>query len=73
VSSDVIPLLEQALSETRRGYSLGRYGYFELRSVQTELLDAQEMLIEASVVAHQQIINIEQLTGARLVQLTKAE
>lgn len=73
VSSDVIPLLEQALSETRRGYSLGRYGYFELRSVQTELLDAQEMLIEASVAAHQQIINIEQLTGARLVQLTKAE
>ncbi|ALP54985.1 hypothetical protein Tel_17165 (plasmid) [Candidatus Tenderia electrophaga] len=71
VRSDILPPLEQALTETRRAYNLGRYSYLELRSVQAELLDAQEALIEASIAAHQDIIEIERLTGMRIAQPTQ--
>ncbi len=66
VRDAIIPPLEQALTETRRAYNLGRYSYLELRSVQTELLDAHNALVEASIDAHRNIIEIERLTGVRI-------
>lgn len=70
VRGEIIPPLEQALTETRRAYKLGRYSYLELRSVQAELLDAHNALIEASIDAHSNIIEIERLTGVSLTQPT---
>ncbi len=67
---EIIPPLEQALSETRRAYNLGRYSYLELRSVQAELLDAHNALIESSVDARRSIIEIERLTGVSIAQAT---
>jgi len=68
VRDEIIPPLEQALIETRRAYNLGRYSYLEWRSVQAELLDAHNALIEASIDAHRNIIEIERLTGVRIAQ-----
>ncbi len=68
VRDEIIPPLEQALIETRRAYRLGRYSYLELRSVQGELLDAHNALIEASIDAHRNMIEIERLTGVRIAQ-----
>lgn len=70
VQSDIIPPLEQALVETRRAYQLGRYSYLELRSVQRELLDAHNALVEASIAAQSYLIEIERLTGVSLSQTT---
>jgi len=70
VRSEIIPPLEQALTETRRAYNLGRYSYLELRSVQAELLDAHNTLVEASADAHRNLIEIERLTGVRIAQPT---
>lgn len=69
VREAIIPPLEKALTETRRAYNLGRYSYLEWRSVQAELLDAHNALIEASIDAHRNIIEIERLTGVTLTQL----
>lgn len=68
VRGEIIPPLKQALIETRRAYQLGRYSYLELRSVQEELLEAQNSLVEASIDAQHNIIEIEQLTGVRMAQ-----
>ena len=65
---DVIPPLEQALRDTRNAYELGRYSYFEWRTVQKDLLEARRALIEASVDAHKNAIEIERLTGVRITQ-----
>jgi len=70
LSKHVIPPLQQVLKESRRAYKLGRYTYLEWRSAQTELLDAQISLIEASVDAHRYVIEIERLTGVRVTQTT---
>ncbi len=70
VREEIIPPLEQALTETLRAYNLGRYSYLEWRNVQAELLDAHDALIEVSVDAHRNIIEIERLTGVRIVQPT---
>ncbi len=70
VRNEIIPPLEQALTQTRRAYQLGRYSYLEWRSVQDEVLDAHNTLIEASIDAHRNIIEIERLTGVRLIQPT---
>jgi len=67
---DVIPRLEQALTDTRSAYELGRYSYFEWRTVQEDLLEARSALVEASVDAHQKSIEIERLTGVRIAQPT---
>jgi cobalt-zinc-cadmium efflux system outer membrane protein len=59
----VIPLLTQALADTRRGYGRGRYSYFEWHSVQAELLEAKRQLVEATIGAHSLVLSLEQLTG----------
>lgn len=69
---DVIPRFEQALTDTRSAYELGRYSYFEWRTVQEDLLEARSALLEASVDAHQKAIEIERLTGVRIAQPTIA-
>ena len=67
---EVISRLEQALTDTRNAYELGRYSYFEWRTVQQDLLEARSALLEASVDAHQKAIEIERLTGVRIAQPT---
>ena len=66
--SDVIPEYELALSEVRRAYELGSSSYMEWLQVQNDLLAAREQLLEASVLAHQNMIEIERLTGVRVAQ-----
>ena len=63
---EIIPRLEQALKETHKAYELGRYSYLEWLTVQNELLDAQSGLLDASLSAHQNKIEIERLTGAHI-------
>ncbi len=71
LSERLIPLLESALADTRRAYELGRSSYFELSAVQSELLEARNELLETSIDAHGLVVEIERLTGVRV--LTPAE
>lgn len=66
LKEEVIPRLEKALKATHKAYEVGRYSYLEWLSVQNELLDAQSALLNASLSAHQNKIEIERLTGAHL-------
>ena len=63
---EVIPRIEQAMTDTRSAYERGRYSYLEWRSVQEDLLSARSALVEASVDAHLNAIEIERLTGVRI-------
>ena len=65
---EVIPRFEEALEATRQGYELGRYPYFELRTVLEELLAARRSLVEASTEAHRLVITLERLTGERVTR-----
>lgn len=66
LEADVLPRLERALVDTRRAFELGRSGYFEWRVVQAELLEARNDRLDASVGAHEIVIEIERLTGVRV-------
>ena len=68
LQTEIIPRVESALVETRAAYERGRYSYLEWRTVQAELLDARRKLIEASIDAHRQVIEIERLTGVRVAR-----
>ncbi|MDT8428025.1 MAG: TolC family protein [Pseudomonadales bacterium] len=70
LSEQVVPRVEQALEETRRAYELGSYSYLEWLQVQEELLEARNELVQASVEAHQRMIEIERITGMRIAQQT---
>jgi cobalt-zinc-cadmium efflux system outer membrane protein len=63
---EVIPRLTEASEGTLRAYERGRYGYFELLSVQTDLLRAQGELVEASAGAHRLVVALERLIGERV-------
>lgn len=63
---DVLPLLEQALAETRTAYERGRYSYLEWVGARTELLNARRTLIEAATAAQRARADIEQLTAQPL-------
>lgn len=60
---DVIPRLQMAALETRRAYDMGRYSFLEWQTLQQELLAARSTVIDASVEAHLNHIEIERLTG----------
>jgi len=64
----VVPRLAEALDGTRRGYERGRYGYFELRSVQADLLRAENELLEASAGVHRLAVSLERLTGEKVTR-----
>jgi len=64
----IIPLLSRALKETERAYRAGRYSYLELLNAQSELLSAKTKLLEASVDARINVIELERLTGIRVEQ-----
>jgi len=66
LKAEIIPRLEKALAETRRVYNAGKYSYLEWIAVQNELLDAQSALLDASLAAHLNKIEIERLTGAQI-------
>ncbi len=63
---EILPRIEQALEDTERAYAAGRYGYFELRVVQAELLETRTALVESSIDAHRNVIEIERLTGTTI-------
>jgi len=70
---DIVPQLEQALIDTRRAFELGRYSYLEWRAVQGEVLDANLALLENSINAHANVIEIERLTGVALAPAGTAQ
>ncbi len=63
---DVLPRLEKAALETQRAYKTGRYSYYELQMIQTELIATRTDLVDAAIDAHQRLIEIERLTGAAM-------
>jgi len=63
---EVLPRLEKAVSETQRAYAAGRYSYYELQVIQTELIATRTDLVDAAIDAHQRLIEIERLTGATM-------
>ena len=65
---DVLPHIESALAETQAAYESGRYSYFDWHSVQADLIEARIALIEASIGAHRNVIEIERLTGTRMAK-----
>ena len=69
----IIPLLENALADTRRAYELGRTSYFELSTVQSDLLQARNELLETSIDAHGLVVEIERLTGVPVLSPADAQ
>jgi cobalt-zinc-cadmium efflux system outer membrane protein len=68
LGEEVIPRLDETMDATRRGYAQGRYRYYELRTVEADLLAARRSLVEASTAAHRLVITLERLTGERMAQ-----
>ena len=69
----LIPLLESALADTRRAYELGRSSFFELSTVQSELLQARNELLETGIDAHGLVVEIERLTGVPVLTPASAQ
>ena len=67
---EVLPRLQEAADQTRKGYEAGRYGYFELQQLQSELLSTRAELVAAAINARRQVIEVERLTGAALPAAT---
>ena len=61
---EVLPRLEEAAEEARRGAEAGRYSYFQLQQLESELLFTRSDLVLAAIDARRQQIEIERLTGA---------
>jgi cobalt-zinc-cadmium efflux system outer membrane protein len=68
----VIPAIEQALSDSRDAYQRGRFSFLEWQVVQADLLDANKKLINATSNAHLYVIEIERLTGEKIVYLSRS-
>jgi outer membrane protein, heavy metal efflux system len=68
---EVLPRVEQALTDTQRAYEMGRYDYSVLQLLQAEVLDTRTALVEASIEAHAHLIEIERLTGTVMPSVVK--
>ncbi len=63
LQNEVIPLLEEALKETKSAYDQGRYPYLEWVAARQELLKAQRTLIDAATDVLHDSAKIKQLTA----------
>ena len=68
LTSNVIPALEQALTQTRLAYERGRYRYSDWVAAQQELLTARFSRIDAATRALQAQITIEHMTAQPLTE-----
>ncbi|NQY88733.1 MAG: TolC family protein [Colwellia sp.] len=66
LSSETIPLLEQASVKAAEAYSLGNYRYTDLYAVQQELVATQIELIQAYTNIQLFNIELERLTGSSI-------
>lgn len=66
LQENVIPALEEAVSQTRKGYQRGRFGYLEYITAAQDLLDSKAMLIESAAAALTYGAEIEQLTASTI-------
>ena len=66
LTNEILPRVETALTETKRAYELGRYAYFEFRNSQADVLLARTAVINATLDAHRNVIEIERLTGTSI-------
>ncbi len=64
IRDEILPQLQEAAEQTRQGAELGRYSYFELQQLESELLFARSDLVQAAIDARRQMTEIERLTGA---------
>lgn len=67
LTQKILPRLEQALAETQKAYSLGKYSYREWYALQNEVLDTRMELIDVRLKAHNNLTEIERLTGLNLM------
>mgnify|MGYP003663749047 CR=1 FL=1 len=66
LKDSVIPSLEEALKQTRKGYQRGRFSYLDYISVSKELLESKRMLIESAAAVLTYGAEIEQLSADSL-------
>ncbi len=69
LTQKILPRLERALVETQKAYSLGKYSYREWYALQNEVLDTRMELIDVRLKAHNNLTEIERLTGLNLMGL----
>lgn len=67
LTQKILPRLERALVETQKAYSLGKYSYREWYALQNEVLDTRMELIDIRLKAHNNLTEIERLTGLNLM------
>jgi cobalt-zinc-cadmium efflux system outer membrane protein len=68
-----MPRLERALKETQKAYQIGKYSYQEWSVVQQEVLDTQLALVDARLKAHNNMVELERLTGLSLLSRKVAQ
>lgn len=72
LGEEILPELERALAQTEDAWRRGRYSLLELNDVQRRLLEARDRRIDAATEFQLQRIEIERLTGERLVEAGEA-
>lgn len=73
LTQNILPRLERALMETQKAYSLGKYSYREWYALQNEVLDTRMELIDVRLKAHNNLTEIERLTGLNLMGTSSAK
>ncbi|HCS64902.1 MAG TPA: TolC family protein [Cellvibrio sp.] len=62
----VLPSLKKAMRSTASAFDQGRYSYMELNLAQSQLLDAQQALVEAASRMQETRIELERMIGSAL-------
>ncbi len=62
----VLPSLKKAMRSTADAFDRGRYSYLELNLAQSQLLDAQQALVEAAARMQETRIELERMIGSPL-------
>ncbi len=58
----MLPIAEDALANTRRGFEAGRFSYISLAQAQKTLFDLNRRSVEAAARYHQLLVEVERLT-----------
>lgn len=59
----ILPMAEDALATTRRGFETGRFSFISLAQAQRTLFDLNERVVEAAARYHLLLVEVERLTA----------
>jgi outer membrane protein, heavy metal efflux system len=69
LEEDILPVSREALTAAEEGYRIGKFNFLEVLDAQRTFYETNNSMVDAQIVFHQAVADLERLTGKSMHQI----